>query len=189
MIRRPPRSTRTDTLFPYTTLFRSEVAALAAGQIHGVEVEVLVAAVVAQVQQGVGPVRPEVVADAARLVVGDRTRAGDVVGWCDPDVEHAVDRRDPAQVLAVGADLHVGALGIAEQRVARDQFDVFDGSRRGGGSGLGGRRGLFRLAVTTGGEQKRETRGEKQVVAHGNSPCERAPQRYRLARSEAFVRR
>src|SRR3546814_14327459 len=26
MIRRPPRSTRTDTLFPYTTLFRSELA-------------------------------------------------------------------------------------------------------------------------------------------------------------------
>src|SRR3546814_8481013 len=31
MIRRPPRSTRTDTLFPYTTLFRSAVG----GQ-HGV---------------------------------------------------------------------------------------------------------------------------------------------------------
>src|SRR3546814_9631124 len=29
MIRRPPRSTRTDTLFPYTTLFRSLVASLA----------------------------------------------------------------------------------------------------------------------------------------------------------------
>src|SRR3546814_13608243 len=26
MIRRPPRSTRTDTLFPYTTLFRSGIA-------------------------------------------------------------------------------------------------------------------------------------------------------------------
>src|SRR3546814_14967799 len=26
MIRRPPRSTRTDTLFPYTTLFRSVVS-------------------------------------------------------------------------------------------------------------------------------------------------------------------
>src|SRR3546814_5470646 len=26
MIRRPPRSTRTDTLFPYTTLFRSRVS-------------------------------------------------------------------------------------------------------------------------------------------------------------------
>src|SRR3546814_6040059 len=29
MIRRPPRSTRTDTLFPYTTLFRSLLAELA----------------------------------------------------------------------------------------------------------------------------------------------------------------
>src|SRR3546814_3484369 len=27
MIRRPPRSTRTDTLFPYTTLFRSQYSA------------------------------------------------------------------------------------------------------------------------------------------------------------------
>src|SRR3546814_4923253 len=31
MIRRPPRSTRTDTLFPYTTLFRSGEAADDAG--------------------------------------------------------------------------------------------------------------------------------------------------------------
>src|SRR3546814_9076685 len=29
MIRRPPRSTRTDTLFPYTTLFRSTIEAMA----------------------------------------------------------------------------------------------------------------------------------------------------------------
>src|SRR3546814_6135170 len=28
MIRRPPRSTRTDTLFPYTTLFRSKFSQL-----------------------------------------------------------------------------------------------------------------------------------------------------------------
>src|SRR3546814_5747773 len=37
MIRRPPRSTRTDTLFPYTTLFRSDrrvVAARAAARRH-----------------------------------------------------------------------------------------------------------------------------------------------------------
>src|SRR3546814_1422374 len=31
MIRRPPRSTRTDTLFPYTTLFRSGPACAATG--------------------------------------------------------------------------------------------------------------------------------------------------------------
>src|SRR3546814_9728641 len=35
MIRRPPRSTRTDTLFPYTTLFRSAfVAAILIGREH-----------------------------------------------------------------------------------------------------------------------------------------------------------
>src|SRR3546814_12685155 len=32
MIRRPPRSTRTDTLFPYTTLFRSLLQDAALGQ-------------------------------------------------------------------------------------------------------------------------------------------------------------
>src|SRR3546814_16259377 len=34
MIRRPPRSTRTDTLFPYTTLFRSLVEHAAPGAEH-----------------------------------------------------------------------------------------------------------------------------------------------------------
>src|SRR3546814_7598681 len=37
MIRRPPRSTRTDTLFPYTTLFRSNAqVGLAHYGVHGV---------------------------------------------------------------------------------------------------------------------------------------------------------
>src|SRR3546814_6794153 len=35
MIRRPPRSTRTDTLFPYTTLFRSEGFRQAQGRRSG----------------------------------------------------------------------------------------------------------------------------------------------------------
>src|SRR3546814_13464250 len=35
MIRRPPRSTRTDTLLPYTTLFRSPRAANATPRRHG----------------------------------------------------------------------------------------------------------------------------------------------------------
>src|SRR3546814_15570649 len=34
MIRRPPRSTRTDTLFPYTTLFRSTSGSI---ELNGVE--------------------------------------------------------------------------------------------------------------------------------------------------------
>src|SRR3546814_5406870 len=33
MIRRPPRSTRTDTLFPYTTLFRSRVRHVRDGEL------------------------------------------------------------------------------------------------------------------------------------------------------------
>src|SRR3546814_4076809 len=34
MIRRPPRSTRTDTLFPYTTLFRSRIGDPLIGVLH-----------------------------------------------------------------------------------------------------------------------------------------------------------
>src|SRR3546814_17462749 len=36
-MRRPPRSTRTDTLFPYTTLFRSDQREIAVGIAFGVE--------------------------------------------------------------------------------------------------------------------------------------------------------
>src|SRR3546814_1892046 len=45
MIRRPPRSTRTDTLFPYTTLFRSVVelalkaASLIGNGLYGVDLK------------------------------------------------------------------------------------------------------------------------------------------------------
>src|SRR3546814_16541578 len=46
MIRRPPRSTRTDTLFPYTTLFRS----------HGVEHGIL--AVIAPEEEVIREVQP-----------------------------------------------------------------------------------------------------------------------------------
>src|SRR3546814_11344095 len=35
MIRRPPRSTRTDTLFPYTTLFRSVTGEVAVVKLDG----------------------------------------------------------------------------------------------------------------------------------------------------------
>src|SRR3546814_2801595 len=40
MIRRPPRSTRTDTLFPYTTLFRSAIETnIGSHRIHDVDSE------------------------------------------------------------------------------------------------------------------------------------------------------
>src|SRR3546814_8596676 len=37
MIRRPPRSTRTDTLFPYTTLFRSDMIVIDVPPLLGVD--------------------------------------------------------------------------------------------------------------------------------------------------------
>src|SRR3546814_10533835 len=91
MIRRPPRSTRTDTLFPYTTLFRSLVAA---------EAGLLVAAEGRRHVAGIEAVHPHH-AGAQRL--GGAVRLLDVAG---PHRRgEAVDR--------VVADLH-GFLGIAE---------------------------------------------------------------------------
>src|SRR3546814_5734859 len=56
MVRRPPRATRTDTLLPYPTLFRSVAAALAealqALQLHRVGLAVPGARAVAQVVGG-----------------------------------------------------------------------------------------------------------------------------------------
>src|SRR3546814_1820704 len=43
MIRRPPRSTRTDTLFPYTTLFRSLTARHPAAEVAAALAEVGIA--------------------------------------------------------------------------------------------------------------------------------------------------
>src|SRR3546814_7561101 len=61
MIRRPPRSTRTDTLFPYTTLFRSMsfsscVTALRVGsQGHGTQPHVTILTVCAAWNRYVSP--------------------------------------------------------------------------------------------------------------------------------------
>src|SRR3546814_14907337 len=43
MLRRPPRSTRTDTLFPYTTLFRSVDADVQALEVRGLAAPMVVA--------------------------------------------------------------------------------------------------------------------------------------------------
>src|SRR3546814_2852010 len=55
MRRRPPRSTRTDTLFPYTTLFRShQVGQQHPGADHRVQVPQEVAALLAPVERQPG---------------------------------------------------------------------------------------------------------------------------------------
>src|SRR3546814_1254613 len=69
MIRRPPRSTRTDTLFPYTTLFRSDAAAL----------EQLAGAGFTRVSLGMQSAVPHVLATLDRT--HDPRRLPDVVRW------------------------------------------------------------------------------------------------------------
>src|SRR3546814_18037780 len=74
MIRRPPRSTRTDNLFPYTTLFRSRdaITALAA-----TEVDVLVLDLEMPRMDGLSAL-PEILntTSAAVLVVSSLTTQG-----------------------------------------------------------------------------------------------------------------
>src|SRR3546814_11542095 len=72
MIRRPPRSTRTDTLFPYTTLFRSLVTARARREMSGFERSLRTTATTLNVVQGpLGPIAGRVGALAA--AVGELT--------------------------------------------------------------------------------------------------------------------
>src|SRR3546814_6910483 len=74
MIRRPPRSTRTDTLFPYTTLFRSDARPLAA---VGLRLAVAAAFVVPQARFDDDPLNlrdPESPSVAALLALLDDPR-------------------------------------------------------------------------------------------------------------------
>src|SRR3546814_14775953 len=67
MIRRPPRTTRTDTLFPYTTLFRSPgEAALAALRIDP-DHRFVIAAKVGRVDRQIGHAPVFVILPFARL--------------------------------------------------------------------------------------------------------------------------
>src|SRR3546814_15364512 len=67
MIRRPPRSTRTDTLFPYTTLFRSRPGVDAAGDVENLA-ETLRAEVVGRLRAAPAVVAEETQRQVAGLV-------------------------------------------------------------------------------------------------------------------------
>src|SRR3546814_8845063 len=100
MIRRPPRSTRTDTLFPYTTLFRSVLQRLGGGEpaVAGSErdvdqriarlIEIHLAA------QDAGDVEIDVLAHLAR-----RLRVGG-------QLDHRLDRVADDVALPGGEEVH-----------------------------------------------------------------------------------
>src|SRR3546814_2589330 len=95
MIRRPPRSTRTDTLFPYTTLFRS-VVEYATELVHRA-LDELLGHEVALVPHGVQG----------------------VVEQLDPVTEHSDDAS--AQLLVVRSEEHTSEL----QSLMRISYAVF----------------------------------------------------------------
>src|SRR3546814_19049890 len=113
MIRRPPRSTRTDTLFPYTTLFRSVIAS----------------AIAFDGEPGQRAQRTGLVAEAGqRLVHRLAERAQALVRGLHPD-----QRGEGGLVL-----LRVLAGGLAEGgTVALDVEQVVAPDRKSGGEGKG----------------------------------------------------
>src|SRR3546814_16692054 len=75
MLRRPPRSSRTDTLFPYTTLFRSSWAGGSAGGVDHIAVGLLAKAA------GVDPTKINYIAysgggEALAAILGSQVTAG-----------------------------------------------------------------------------------------------------------------
>src|SRR3546814_12639372 len=121
MIRRPPRSTRTDTLFPYTTLFRSVPgvlhAVVQAERHRGAEREGRILAPVV-VAGGM--------ADLDRVVrdhVGRLEARRDLAGREDLDLELGVGRRGDVvrEGLAAAVD---GVEGSEEGRVGEEGFST-----------------------------------------------------------------
>src|SRR3546814_12338952 len=71
MIRRPPRSTRTDTLFPYTTLFRSAIDRAGAAEQGAADVEVADLGVVGGDAEVAGDEKLEPAGNRITLDAGD----------------------------------------------------------------------------------------------------------------------
>src|SRR3546814_5536653 len=112
MLRRPPRSTRTDTLFPYTTLFRSGVGLLVLQPQH----EALHAAVAHRQVGGE-------IADQAPQREQQRLVAFDLVAEFDAGIE-VVRRRVAGQRVvdvAVRSEEHTSEL----QSLMRISYAVF----------------------------------------------------------------
>src|SRR3546814_9618666 len=71
MIRRPPRSTRTDTLFPYTTLFRSwvdQLASFARTVNAGIEAPLMARTILALSEEIIENIRSKFDQTAAKVV-------------------------------------------------------------------------------------------------------------------------
>src|SRR3546814_19776265 len=115
MIRRPPRSTRTDTLFPYTTLFRSDAAER-------------LAATLTAVADRFGLITRCVQTDGTQPVgraIGPAPEARDVLAVLTRAPDAPLELRDRACILA-GVILEIGEVALAGTERATDDQTVAD---------------------------------------------------------------
>src|SRR3546814_13857998 len=133
MIRRPPRSTRTDTLFPYTTLFRSLFRKLL-GEIRnwqqqGVEVDVVTIAQKASVF--FRRIKVEMLATVTHL--GDQLPVDQLIGVLKEMLDASTGRKvnkvflayhDSVTTLTQRSGLdHVQPIASPDSTVARQDWD------------------------------------------------------------------
>src|SRR3546814_3229685 len=132
MIRRPPRSTRTDTLFPYTTLFRSH------GFLCGLEHVLKVAGQLLLLEQ---LLRIEgIEADALIFDAIDESQplgaVDNIGGQLDEGLRIALEIRQPAALGQDGdetAPRELGAILKISQHVGQADIALLDGSGAGRG--------------------------------------------------------
>src|SRR3546814_18582966 len=127
MIRRPPRSTRTDTLFPYTTLFRSGTVLVDAGAGR---------TLLLQGAQGV-------VGDLVSIDVGGRTVTHGLDGTTGANGAGVLGDTQPTGTLASVGGLNAGNTALADRK------SVVSGKREAERVELGGRRILKKTKPTS----------------------------------------
>src|SRR3546814_1481550 len=123
MIRRPPRSTRTDTLFPYTTLFRSNVL------LAGLSMVALGATKAKAKMQEAKPLRIGVLNDMSGIYT-DISGKGSVIAAemaAEDFVAQGGDLGRPIQVIS-GDHQNKADIGasIARKWIDRDGVDAID---------------------------------------------------------------
>ena len=138
---------------------RRQVFDFARVEIDGLDVKIFVPFHVLRIQDVPIRVGPEVAADRPILFLRHRLGRGRIVDRADPDVQHAIDRRQIAQPLAVVAHPGHRLVGIAEQHFARNEARLVSGGGRGRQKAFVGdqRSGdaNFRLARLIGGLSRR----------------------------------
>src|SRR5262245_48802803 len=82
---------------------------------------ILVAVLVADEQNVLAVAGPVLPRDRAAGEARQRFRRADIISRREPDIEHALERREPGQPFAVGAEPGLVTAGIAEQGCSRNE--------------------------------------------------------------------